>query len=115
MSLIDALSETNTKATDLGEKYFKTSYKYYKLKLFQQLSISIGMVFKTIAIGGLILLGIGFFAVALALFLGELLGSYALGFTILGILFILISCVAYMFRRYINNLAVKKLSKKFFN
>lgn len=115
MSLIDALSDTNSKATDLGEKYFKTSYKYYKLKLFQQLSISIGLVFKTIAIGGLVLLGLAFLAVGLALFIGSMLGSYALGFVVIGASFLLVSCIAFIFRKHISNVAVKKLSKKFFN
>ncbi len=115
MSLIDALSETNSKATDLGEKYFKASYRYYKLKLFQQLSVAIGLVFKTMVIGGVLFLCVGFLAVASALFLGELLESYAMGFTAVGVFFVICFLIAYMAKSHINNLAVRKLSKKIFN
>ncbi len=48
MSIAESIGETNKKATDLGEKYLNTSYDYYKLKIFQQLTITVSMVFKAI-------------------------------------------------------------------
>ncbi len=59
MDIVDSIRETNKKATNLGEKYLKTSYEYYKLKIFQQLSISVGMFFKVILIGTLLVIGVG--------------------------------------------------------
>ena len=47
MDIVDSIRETNKKATSLGEKYLKTSCEYYKLKIFQQLSISVGMFFQS--------------------------------------------------------------------
>ena len=115
MSLIESINETNTKATKVGEKYLNTSFEYYKLKIFQQLTISTSMVFKTIVIGGLLLIGLSFLAIALAILIGKALESYTLGFIIVGALFICIALLAFSLRSYINNYTVKILSQKFFN
>ncbi|KAA5827296.1 hypothetical protein FPF71_00170 [Algibacter amylolyticus] len=115
MSLIDSISETNAKASDVGERYFKTSYEYYKLKIFQQLSISTSLIFKIVIIGGLLLIGLSFSAIALAFLIGKALESYTLGFVIVGILFLCLSLIAYFLRKHINNYTVKILSEKFFN
>lgn len=115
MGLGESISETNSKTSEVGEKYLKTSYDYYKLKIFQQLTISISMVFKAFAIGGLLLLGLCFLAIALAFSIGKSLESYSLGFIIVGVIFMILSLIAFIFRKHINNFTVKKLSKKFFN
>lgn len=115
MGLIDSINETNTKATNIGEKYIKTSYKYYKLKIFQQLSIAVGLVFKSLIIGGLLLLCILSCLVALALYIGELTNNYPLGFVITGGIFLAFSILIYFFKHIIEKLIIKKLSQKFFN
>ncbi len=115
MGLIDSISSTNDKATDVGARYFKTSYKYYKLKIFQQLSISVSMVFKAIIIGGLAFLCVLLCSIALALYLGEITTNYPLGFFIVGLIFLMLSLIGYFFRSKINQKIIKKLSKKFFN
>ena len=58
MSVFNSLNETSTHAVDTGEELLKKSYDYYRLKIFQQVSVSISMVLKTILIGGLALMGI---------------------------------------------------------
>lgn len=115
MSLLDSVSETNAHATKVGEKYLKTSYEYYKLKIFEQLTISIGMVMKIILIGGFTLIGVSFLAVALALSIGEALNNATLGFVSVGILFFILSAILFQLRKHLNNFIIKKLSKKFFN
>lgn len=115
MSLSESISKTNTKAAKVGEKYLKTSYDYYRLKIFQQLSISISMVFKAVIIGGLLFVGLCFLGIALAFSIGNAMDSHMLGFVIVGSLFIFLSIIAILTRKYINNMTVKKLSKKFFD
>jgi hypothetical protein len=115
MSLLDSLGETNKKASAAGEKFLKSSYNYYKLKIFQQLTISIGLIFKIIFIGGLIIIALGFMATAFALFLGEVLDNPGLGFVLAGVLFLCLSLIAYLFRKHMNSYIVKILSEKFFN
>lgn len=115
MSLIDSISETNDQALKVGEKYLETSYKYYKLKIFEQLTISIGIVMKIFLIGGFILIGASFVAVALALAIGEALNNLTLGFVSVGVLFFILSVILFQWRKHINNFIIKRLSKKFFS
>lgn len=115
MGLVDSINQTNDKATDVGEKYIKTSYRYYKLKIFQQLTISVGLVFKALIVGGLGLMCVLLGAVGLALFIGEAKANYPLGFLLVGLMFLVLSLVAYFFRRTIDKLVIKKLSKTFFD
>ena len=115
MGLGDSLNETNSKAKDVGEKYLKTSYEYYKLKIFQQLSISVSLIFKAILIGALLILGLVFLAIALAILIGKNTGDYSQGFLWVGFVFLILSLLAYILRKRLNNLITKKLSKTFFN
>ena len=115
MSLGESIGEANSKASNVGEKYLKTSYKYYKLKIFQQLTISISIIFKAVAIGGLLLLGLSFLAIAMVFSIGKTLDSYTLGFVVVGLIFVFFSVIVFLLRKHINNLTVKKISKKFFN
>ena len=115
MSLSESIGETNKKAIDIGEKYLNTSYEYYKLKIFQQLTITISMVFKTILIGSFLVIGLFFMALAVSLFIGDILGSYTQGFIIMGLLFMILSFIALLFKKRIHNFVVAILSEKFFN
>lgn len=115
MSVIESIGETNKKATDLGEKYLETSYEYYKLKIFQQLTITISMVFKAILIGSCLAIGLGFMALAVALFIGKSLDNYTQGFLIMGAIFVVLSLIALLLKKHINDFVVAILSEKFFN
>jgi hypothetical protein len=115
MSVIESLGKTNKKAADLGEKYLDTSYEYYKLKIFQQLTITISMVFKAILIGSFLAIGLFFIALALALFIGKTLDNYAQGFIIMGLIFVFLSFISLLFKKRVNDFVVSILSEKFFN
>lgn len=114
MSVFDSLNDTSSHAVDAGERLLKTSYEYYKLRIFKQVSVSISMVFKTMLIGGFALIGITFLAVSLAFFIGTLLNDKVLGFVIVGGLFVLLAVLLFFMRGMINRRVVKKLSKTFF-
>ncbi|WP_194766263.1 hypothetical protein [Tamlana sp. I1] len=115
MSLSDSIADTNKKAKHVSEKFIDKTYDYYKLKAFQQLTTSFGIVFKTIFIGGLLAIGFTFLAIGLALLIGKALGNYTHGFAIVGGIFILLSLFAFMLRKYMSNFIISKLSEKFFN
>ena len=115
MSILESIGETNKKATEIGEKYLQTSYEYYKLKIFQQLTITISVVFKAILIGGFLMIGLGFVALGLAIFIGEILDSYTQGFVIMGLIFIFFSFITILFKKRVNDFVVAILSEKFFN
>tara|TARA_R110001592_G_scaffold148615_3_gene373660 strand:+ start:729 stop:1076 length:348 start_codon:yes stop_codon:yes gene_type:complete len=115
MGIIDSLNETSNKAIDVGEVYYKKTQEYYRLKVFQQLTMTTGMLLKIAVIGGLGFLALMFLTVAGIIYLGNILNSMVGACLIAGALFIVLLILAYVFRRKIDNMLVKKLSVKFFN
>jgi hypothetical protein len=115
MGIIDSLNETSNKAIDVGEVYYKKTQEYYRLKVFQQLTMTTGMLLKMAVIGSLGFLALIFLTVAGIIYLGNILESMVGACLIAGALFIVLLIVAYIFRRKIDNMLVKKLSVKFFS
>jgi hypothetical protein len=115
MGVIESLNETSNKAIDVGEVYYKKTQEYYRLKVFQQLTMTTGMLLKMAVIGGLAFLALIFITVAGVVFLANILESMVGACLIAGALFIVLLILAYVFRGKIDNMLVKKLSVKFFN
>ena len=115
MGVIESLNETSNKAIDVGEVYYKKTQEYYRLKVFQQLTMTTGMLLKMAVIGGLAFLALIFITVAGVVFLANILNSMVGACLIAGALFIVLLVLAYVFRRKIDNMLVRKLSDKFFN
>ncbi len=115
MTVFESIQDTSNQAIDKSEEYLKKSHEYYKLKVFQQLTSSISLVLKALLIGGLVLIAFVFIALASALAIGNLLGSFSLGFLIVGLIFMLISVLIYIYRQQINNKVIQSISKTFFD
>jgi nitrate reductase NapE component len=115
MGIIDSLNETSNKAIDVGEVYYKKTQEYYRLKVFQQITMTTGMLLKIAVLGGLGFLALIFLTVAGIIYLGNILESMVSACLIAGALFIVLLILAYIFRRNIDNMLVKKLSVKFFS
>ncbi len=60
MGVIDSLNETSDKAVDIGETYYRKTREYYKLKIFQQLTQTMGLFCKMILIGSFVFIGFVF-------------------------------------------------------
>lgn len=114
-SIFESINNTSDKAVDIGEKYIKDTQEYYKLKIFQQLTISISLVAKALIIGGLLFIGLIFLAVAAALAIGRLIDDVALGYVIVAGLFLVMAMIIYFARGVINKKIIETLSLKFFN
>jgi len=115
MNLFESINESTKAAAISGENYLKNSEEYIKLKIFQQLSMSFSLLIKLCIIGGLIFLGIVFLAVAGTLALGEWIGSLMLGVILVGVILLLLAMVVYSFRKRIDTIIVKKMSKSYFD
>ncbi|MGC1514668.1 MAG: hypothetical protein WA810_03775 [Maribacter sp.] len=115
MGIIDSLNDTSNKAFVVGETYYKKTREYYRLKVFQQLTMTTGLLLKIAVIGGLAFLALIFLSVAGVLYLGTVLGSMVVACLIAGGLFILLVLIAYVFRKQIDNKLIRTLSAKFFN
>ncbi|MCH4551750.1 hypothetical protein [Aestuariibaculum lutulentum] len=115
MKILDAL---NVKAQDTfqhGDEYLKSSEKYIKLKIFEQLSLTLSFLIKFFIILGLGFAGLFFVSVAGAIALGEWLNSMPLACLIIGITLILLMGLAFAFRRRIDNTVISNVSDNFFN
>lgn len=114
-NLFKSINDTTDKAVDIGEKYIKDTQEYYKLKVFQQLTVSVSMIAKVLCIGALLFIGLIFLSFAAAIALGEMLNNIALGYLIVAGFFLIVGGIAYVTRAFINGLIISKLSPKFFN
>ncbi|SIQ01568.1 phage holin family protein [Maribacter ulvicola] len=115
MGVIDSLNETSNKAIDVAEVYYKKTQEYYRLKVFQQLTMTTGMLLKMAVMGGLAFLALMFITVAGVVFLANVINSLVGACLIAGALFVVFLIVAYVLRSKIDSMLVRKLSDKFFN
>jgi len=115
MNIFETLNESTTNVVKTGENYIKHTERYFKLKVFQQLSLSFSLLIKLAIVGGLLFLGLIFLAISGAIALGEVLGSTPLGVLIMGLTIILFALIAFALRKYIDKTIIKKFSKSFFD
>ncbi len=114
MSLFNSINETTDKATNIGEKYFIASRDYFKLKLFKQTAIGLSYFSKLLIYSILLMLVIIFVSISGAFAIGNALESLSLGFLIVGGILLVITIIAFLLSKYIDNTIIKNLSKKFF-
>ena len=114
-NIFESINNTSDKAVDIGEKYIQDTHEYYKLKIFQQLTVSISMIAKVLMIGGLLFIGLIFLAIAAALAIGSWINNMALGYILVAVAFFILGGIVYMKRAFINHKVISKLSPKFFN
>lgn len=115
MGVFESLSSTSDKATSIAEMYYKRSLEYYKLKVFQQISLATGSFFKAAIIGSLLFLGIILLAFSAAVALAALWNNLALATLAVAFVFFLFAFIIYRYRARIDRLVIKKLSKDFFD
>lgn len=115
MSVFEDLNYTTEKATDIGERYIKASHQYFKLKIFQQLALGISTIAKLFAIGMFLFAGLVFMSVAASIEIGKALGSYPLGFLLIGSIYTFLTLLIYTLRGKLNTYILKKIGAKFFN
>ena len=115
MSVLKSLNQTSEKAVDIGEQYYKKTQEYYKLKVFQQLTLTVSMFCKITIIGGLLFMSLIFFAVSGTIALAEVLNNTILACIIIGLSLVLLAGVAYLIRAKIETFIIKKTGKNFFD
>ncbi|WP_299101389.1 hypothetical protein [uncultured Winogradskyella sp.] len=115
MSVFNDINDTTNKASHIGERYVKASHQYFKLKIFQQLTLSLSLMTKVLVVGSLVFAGLVFLSIALALEIGKSVNSFALGFLIVGVIYVVLSLALYMMRTKFNSAIIKRVGLKFFN
>lgn len=114
MNVFESINNTSNRASDIGEQFLDKTQEYYKLKIFQQVSYTISMLGKALAIGGVLFIGLIFIAFASAIAIGDLLGHVAYGYLIVGAVFIISAFIIYKVRHLIDSAVIKKFQSKIF-
>lgn len=115
MSLLKSLDNSSTEAKQIGEKYLKASHRYLRLKIFQQLTLSLSLMIKFFAIGSFVFLAFMFLAITAAIAIGNALDSLTMGCLIITVIFILLALLVYFLRKNIERKIIKAISIKFFD
>lgn len=80
---------------DKVENYSKTSFALYKLQLIDKSSSLLSIVLVYIAMIVFMLFFISFINIALALFIGQWIGDYYLGFLIVSVFYLIVGGLIY--------------------
>ncbi len=115
MTIFESLNTTTDKAIDSAEKYVNKSQAYLRLKIFQQITVSLSLVVKLAIIGGLIMLAVIFTAVSAALAIGDALQNTSAGYLIVGTCFLVLALIVYYFRKHIERKIITAMSVKYFD
>ena len=115
MSVLKSLNQTSEKAVDIGEQYYKKTQEYYKLKVFQQLTLTISMFCKIALMGSLFLMALIFFAIGGTIALADILNNTILACVLIGLILVLLALIVYLLRAKIESFIIKKTAKNFFD
>lgn len=113
--MFDIISKEADSAISKGKDYFKLSEDYYKLKIFQHLSLLFSFITKLAIFGSILLIALIFLSISGAIAIGNMLDDSAMGFLIVGSGLVLIAVIIYLCRHYIDKKIITELSKDFFN
>lgn len=115
MGVFDSLHDVSEKAVDSGNSFIRISKEYYKLKTFKIVAKSLSATTKLALIGGMFLLGFIFLLVAGTLWLGMTFNNYPLAFLITAMFLFLLGVIAFLLKRTIDKLIIRKISEDFFD
>lgn len=112
----EKFKENIEQTQDYSKEYIEKNIAYYKLWFFKVAMQSTTLLLRLLLFIIFILVFLVFSSIAFALFIGELLHNYALGFLITGIFFLLLGFLVYkMLPKIIENKFLSKFSEIFFN
>lgn len=114
MAIFESIDQTTDQAISKSEAFIRNSEAYYELKLFQMLSSSLALLVKFTIIGALSLIALVLLSISLSSYLGQLLGSIGLGYSITAMIYVLLAFVVYRLRVTIENRIIRLLSQKIF-
>ncbi|MEC4113232.1 hypothetical protein [Myroides pelagicus] len=114
-----AFNEVKSEMTNIkenSEEFIQSTLEYYRLWGFK-VSVKAGTIFMTLLLVALFsMMAMLFISLFAAYAIGEMCGSLSVGFLIVGLVYILVTILAYACRRSIvERPFIKKLSEIVFN
>ncbi|HET8884968.1 MAG TPA: phage holin family protein [Salinimicrobium sp.] len=93
----------------------KSNIEYYKLNLFKKASLGAIALTKLLVMGSVFLFAMTFVSVGIALFIGDSIDSFAAGFIIVGVFYLLVVLLVYLFLKpAIDQWVIKKFYDIFY-
>ncbi|WP_178985545.1 hypothetical protein [Winogradskyella helgolandensis] len=95
--------------------YVKSSEEYIKLKSFKALMVSIVFITKALIIGALSSIALLIVSFAVAFKIAQMLENTFYGFLIVGLFYVLVIVLTYVFRAKLNAPLIRKFSNYYFS
>ncbi|KQB36836.1 competence protein [Flavobacterium sp. L1I52] len=112
----DDLKEHTENIQEQTKDYIEKNLSYYKLLAFKMAMKSTTMIFKFTLILLCICMVLLFLSIALAFIIGSYLGSYALGFLSVGLLYLVCTGLLFLVKdKIVEGPILEKFSEIFFN
>ena len=112
----EELKEQTENIQEQAQKYIESNLAYYKLRSFKLAMKSTTMIFKFTLILICVCMLLLFCSIALALTIGSYIGSYALGFLCVGLLYFVVTGLLLLVKdKIIEGPILEKFSEIFFN
>lgn len=113
--IFEDIKEEINHVEDGVKAYVKNSLDFYRLQSFRSMMKGITMATKVLLIGGIVSIALLFLSLSAAFWLGTLLESTAKGFLIVGVFYVLIGIIIFLFRKRLEKPLLKKFSKFYFD
>ena len=113
--MFEKLKDNIQETQDIVKELVDGNMAYYKLWVFKVIVRSVSSLFQLLLIGILLVMVLVFFSIAAAISIGYALDNYALGFLIIGGVYLLLTFVVFAIRSKIETPIVKALSEILYN
>ncbi|PWA06937.1 competence protein [Flavobacterium psychrotolerans] len=112
----EGLKENAEIIQDQAQAFIESNVAYYKLWGFKVAMKSVTMILKFILVSFCFCLVLLFFSIAGAIAIGKAIDSYALGFLIVGGVYLLVMGLIFLFKnKIVEGPILEKFSEIFFN
>lgn len=114
--MLEQIGDNVEEMNDNIQAYIKSTIEYYKLDLYKKSIKGVVSAARTLLLSGVALLVLFFLSFAVAVLLGEEMGSPSIGFFIVGGFYLLVMLFIALFgRKTIERIILKSTSKNIFN
>jgi len=114
--VLEQIGDNVDEMNDNIQAYIKSTMEYYKLDIYKKSMKGVVSATRTLLLSGFALLVLFFISFAVAVLIGEEVGSPSVGFFIVGGFYLLVMLLIGLFgRKAIERIILKSTSKNIFN
>jgi ABC-type multidrug transport system fused ATPase/permease subunit len=113
--VIEELKENFVALDDDVRSYIEQNREYYQLKAFKIAMKGITSLTQMLFIGAIAILTVLLLAITVAIGIGQVMDNLFYGFLIVGLFFVVVSIMLYIFRDKIDRPVLRKFSEYYFD